>query len=157
MFPFHDFSNDTCIEAAGYFWVYYNEALIEARKRGEINGFYRIEETTACQVAEMAGLTSLETTVYEPNYHKIQKICKEGSDKHPAQRIVKQKLNKVNMDQVHLGWKDLRGGMHGSKRRNGDATLEKKVRNLYKALGYDESQELEVGVVLSKPSAGNEL
>jgi hypothetical protein len=157
MFPFHDFSQDTCIEAAGYFLVFYHEAMIAARKRGEIDAFYRIEDTSACRVAEMAGLFSLDTTVYEPNYRKVQKICREGNENHPAMQVVKQQLNKVNLDQVHLGWRDLHGGMHGSKRKNGDTTLEKKVRNLYKVLGYDERQELEVGVVLPKPSAGQEL
>ncbi|KAL3799753.1 hypothetical protein HJC23_010403 [Cyclotella cryptica] len=153
LFPFHNFREDSCIEAAGYFLVFYNEAMIEARKRGKINSFYHIEETTACQVAEMAGLTSLETTVYEPNYHRIQRICGESDANHPAKQIVKQSLNKVNLDMVHLGWKDLRGGMHGSKRKNGDATLEKRVRNLFRALGYDESKELDVGVVPIKPSS----
>jgi hypothetical protein len=150
MFPFHDFSNDSCVEAAGYFLVFYNEAMIEARKRGEIDSFYRIEETTPCQVAEMAGLGSIETTVYEPNFHKIQKIC-NADTKQPAQQVVQQKLNKVNLDQVHLGWKDLRGGMHGSKRKKSD--LEKRVRNLYRVLGYDESKELDLGFVLPQPSS----
>ena len=147
LFPFHDFTDDTCIEAAGYFLVFYTEAMIAARKRGEINDFYRIEETTACEVAEMAGLASLETTVYEPNYYKVQTICKEGNTNHPAQQVVKQTLNQVNLNQVHLGWKDLRGGMHGSKRKNGDTGLERRVKNLYRSLGYDESQELDVGIV----------
>ena len=157
LFPFHDFSLDTCIEAAGYFLVFYNEAMIEARKRGEISSFYRIEETSSCQVAKMAGLASLNTTVYEPNYRKVQKICNKDNKTHSAQHVVKQKLNKVNLDRVHLGWKDLRGGMHGSTRKNGDTQLEKRVRNLYRALGYDESKELAVGVVPPKPSKDAEL
>ena len=157
MFPFHNFHEDSCIEAAGYFLVFYNEAMIEARKRGEVSAFYRIEEASACQVAELAGLSSLETTVHEPNYHKIKRICAEDNANHPAQQIVKQSLNKVNIDMVQLGWKDLRGGVHGSKRRNGDATLEKKVRNLYRALGYDESQELDVGIMPKTIGASSEL
>lgn len=151
MFPFHDFSNDSCVEAVGYFLVFYNEAMVEARKRGEIDSFYRIEETTPCQVAEMAGLGSIETTVYEPNFHKVQKICNAENTNQPAQQVVQQKLNKVNLDQVQLGWKDLRGGMHGSKRKKSD--LEKRVRNLYRVLGYDESKELDVGFVLPQPSS----
>ena len=158
LFPFHNFSRDSCIEASGYFLLYYTEAMIEARKRGEISGFYRIEETSACQVAKMAGLASLNTTVYEPNYHKVQKICNvEGDVNHPAQQVVKKKLNKVNLDQVHLGWKDLQGGMHGSKKKKGDTHLEKRVRSLFVSLGYDESKELDIGIVLPSPSLSTEL
>ena len=82
---------------------------------------------------------------------------RRGHTNHPAKKIVKQSLNKVNIDMVRLGWKDLRGGVHGSKRRNGDATLEKKVRNLYRALGYDESQELDVGIMPKTIGASSEL
>ena len=48
------------------------------------------------------------------------------------------KLNKVNKDdEVKLGWQDLRGGVHGSKRKDGDLTLEGKVKNLFNTFGYD--------------------
>ena len=39
--------------------------------------------------------------------------------------------------------KDLRGGAHGSMKKTGDTQLEKLIRALFKALGYDESLELE--------------
>jgi hypothetical protein len=64
---------------------------------------------------------------------------------------VKQCLNKVILDMVHLGWNDHCGEMQGSKSKNGDATLEKGEMNLFCALGYDESKELDVGVVPIKP------
>ena len=64
---------------------------------------------------------------------------------------MKQNWNKVNVDMVHLGWKDLRGGMHGSEKKSGDTNLEKRVRKLFHTFGYDESKELDRGVVPSKP------
>jgi hypothetical protein len=76
---------------------------------------------------------------------------RRGHTNHPAKKIVKQSLNKVNIDIVRLGWKDLRGGVHGNKRRNGD------VKNLYRALGYDESQDLDVGVMPKTIRASSEL
>ena len=63
LFPFHDFYQDSCIEAAGFFFVFYNDAMIEAQKQGEISSFYRIQETSACQIAELAGLMLIGTTV----------------------------------------------------------------------------------------------
>ena len=51
---------------------------------------------------------------------------------------VEQRLNKVNKDQVRLGWNDLRGGMHGSRRKDGDRKLENRVKKLFNAFKYDE-------------------
>lgn len=48
--------------------------------------------------------------------------------------------------------------MHGSKKESGDANLEKRVRKLFCAFGYDKSKELDIGVVPSKlPSIEMEL
>ncbi len=44
LFPFHNFREDSCIEAAGYFLIIYNEAMIKAWKRRKISLFYRIKE-----------------------------------------------------------------------------------------------------------------
>lgn len=143
LFPSHNFYADSCIEATGYFLVEYQNAMIEARKRGEIAGFYRIEDVSACDVAAMAGLLDSDTTIYEPNYNKIQHLCDETNTESPARQVVEQSENKVNTDIVRLGWKDLRGGAHGSMKKDGDADLEKRIRSLYKEFGYDESQEHE--------------
>jgi hypothetical protein len=62
---------------------------------------------------------------------------RRGHTNHPAKKIVKQSLNKVNIDMV--------------RRRNGD------VKNLYRALGYDESQDLDVGVMPKTIRASSEL
>ena len=40
------------------------------------------------------------------------------------------------MCQVRLVWKDLRGGIHGSKRKDGDRMLKGRVKNLFIALNY---------------------
>lgn len=141
LFPKYDnFYADSCIEAVGYFMVMYLEAMVDASKKGAIDAFYRIEDSSACDVAKMAGLMANDTTVYEPNYIRISKLCnKDNNTNSPAQQIVEKKLNKVNKDEVHLGWSDLLGGMHGSKRREGDRKLQDRIKNLFKEFGYDES------------------
>ena len=138
LFPSHDFSEDSCIEATGTFMAMYLEAMLEARNRGDIDAFYLIEKSSACDVAEAAGLLSDDTTVYAPNYKRISNLCDQDKKiVSPAQQIVEKKLNKVNKDEVKLGWQDLRGGVHGSKRKDGDLTLEGKVKNLFNTFGYD--------------------
>jgi len=141
LFPGYDnFFADSCIEAAGYFMVLYLEQMAAAKKRGDIDGFYRIEETSPCEIAEMAGLLSTETTVYDPNFERISKLCdKENNTSSPAQQVVEKKLNKRNKDGLKLGWEDLLGGAHGSKRKSGDKKLQDRIKKLFKEFGYDES------------------
>lgn len=139
-FPSHDFHADSCIEATGTFMVMYSEAMIDARAKGYLDGYFQIEESSACDVAKIAGLLSSITTVYQPNYIRINKLCGDNSTKDDAaQKVVEQKLNKVNKDQVRLGWNDLKGGKNGSKRRDGDRTLESSVKNLFTVFKYDDS------------------
>jgi len=137
LFPSHDFYNDSCVEATGTFMVMYLEAMVEARLRGDIDDFYRIEMSSACDVAKAAGLLSPNTTVYEPNHIHIKSLCDKENENSPAQKIVEKKLNKVNENQVKLGWQDLRGGIYGSTRKDGDRALEGSVKKMFIALLYD--------------------
>ena len=139
LFPGHDFYADSCVEAAGFFVASYLEAMEAARANGTIDAFYRIEDASACDVAEAAGLLSSGATVYAPNHERIATLC--DPDHHsPAQEKVQQKMNQVNKGQVQLDWQDLRGGMHGSRRKKGDRTLEERLRKLCRAFGYDENE-----------------
>jgi len=140
LFPRHNFYADSCIEATGEFMATYLEKMLEARSRGDIDAFYRIEDSSACDVAEAAGLLSSNTTVYEPNHARIERRCdRDNNWNNPAQSIVEKKLNRVNEGKVRLGWMDLRGGAHGSRRKGDDRTLERRVRKLFSSFGYDET------------------
>jgi hypothetical protein len=141
LFSFHNFTRDSCMEAMGTFVVEYNTAMLKARDAGLIADFYRIEETSACQVAHLAGLDREETTVYPPNYKRVARIC--NNDLEYANRVMESTRHLVNRGQVSLTWEDLRGGsVHGSRsRRKSDASssLEKSVKTLFSQLGYDPS------------------
>ncbi len=160
----HDFGRYSCIESVGYFLVEYQNVMREATKRGEIAGFYRIEDSSACDVAEMAGFLDEDRVVYGPNREKIKKICGSGDgDDHndesrsflvPAKRVVEQKENRLNEGMVKLGWKDLRGGVHASRKNVGDRDLEMKVRGLFRAFGYDEKQIEEEIITVQDGKAG---
>ena len=136
LFPHHNFYENSCIEAAGYFLVEYQTALIEARKRDEIKAFYRIEDSSACDVAKLAGFMNSETALYAPNQVRIAEKC--GNSSSNARTVIEEKENSLK-----LGWKDLHGGMHGSMKKEGDKDLEKKVRVLFHEFGYNVTAELD--------------
>jgi len=142
LFPHHDFYGDSCIEAAGTFLVSYLEAMAEARHGGDIDSFYKIEDSSACDVAGAAGLTSVSTTVYGPNHARIGRLCGDGDDDggiRPARKFaVGRKLNEVGSNHPKLGWNDLLGGMYSSKRVEGDRTLQGRVKNMFVEFTYDE-------------------
>lgn len=137
VFPSHDFYADSCIEATGTFLVMYLEAMLQAIHRGDIDAFYQIEQSSVCDVAKVAGLLSADTTVYGPNHIRISKLCDKDNTNSAAHQIVALKSTKIDDKTVSLGWEDLRGGMHGSKRKEGDGELESRLKNLFVALGYN--------------------
>ena len=47
-----------CFDAVGWYAAYYVRDMLDARDAGEIDGVYRVEETTPCAVARRAGLTT---------------------------------------------------------------------------------------------------
>ena len=116
-------------------------AMLNAKKNGLVDGMFKIDEdeNTICGIAEQAGLLSEETIVYAPNYETARSVCVESDPSHPARQPVPRSRNIVNKGQLSLGWNDLQGGKHGSKRSLGDKTLENKIKKLFKLLGYDTS------------------
>ena len=137
IFPRHDFHADSCIEATGTFLVMYLEAMLEAMHNGEIDAYYQIEQSSVCDVAKLAGLLSANTTVYGPNHIRISRLCDEVNFNSPAQQIVAMKSNKIDDKTATLEWEDLRGGMHGSKRNEGDGELGSRLKNVFTAFEYN--------------------
>jgi hypothetical protein len=138
LFPSRDWSNDTCIEAAANYVILYNHAAINARKQGVVSHTYKVEDTSPCQIAKMAGLFEAESTVYPPNIEKIGQRCADAL--HTGQETMKSTKHKINEDFVNLDWKDLVGGQHGSVRPHDDGALVKELMSLTEELGYDPKQ-----------------
>lgn len=145
LFPNRDFTDYSCLEAAGYFLVDYHNTMIQAEERGEIDSYYRIEDSSPCDVARLGGLLDRPTTIYEAHVERIQGLCEKVDEgamtkaSIAAQTAVRQQTD----TERSLGWKDLRGGMHGSKRKTGNKDLEQKFRRLFHSFGYDETLESE--------------
>ena len=135
LFPDHDYEQDSCIEATAHYLLEYNQVLMKAYSNGLINEMYRVEETSPCEVARMAGLSERESTVFAPNFDKVALLCQDSTS--AANQVMESSKHKVNIGHVNLRWEDLRGGMHGSNRTEGDRAVENAVRGLTKILGYD--------------------
>jgi hypothetical protein len=103
------------------------------------DGMFHIEETTPCQVAELAGFVS--DPVYAPSVDKVRRRC-DNPDSKAHQKFQKGK-NKRNTDIFNFDWKDLRGGIYGSKRPEGDQEIEEIVKDLTHKLGYDTIEDAE--------------
>lgn len=68
-----------------YIAEYYNTILDESNNsaavsRSDIMKTYKIEETSPCEVAELAGLFDADTIVYLPNREKVKRKCSTLSD-----------------------------------------------------------------------------
>jgi hypothetical protein len=129
LFPQHDFSSMSCIEAAGYYVVEYNNALLKA----ELDGIFQVEEMTPCAIAEMAGFTD-EDVVFHPSKDRVLNICKNAHD--DANKLMKSMKNRYNKNLLSLEWGDLLGGIHGSKKKTSDHDLQQRVQKLTHELGY---------------------
>lgn len=134
----HNFTNDSCVEAAAHYVLQYNHAMIEAQSNFLINGVYRVEETSPCDVAKMAGFLVNDKNkkpVYPPSAEKVAKVCSSQGDS-PAHQAMTSTEHKRNEGIVKLDWVDFRGGYHGSERPAGDTSLETELKDLTQKLGY---------------------
>lgn len=129
-----ELSGASCIEAVATYVVEYDRMILKAHAEGLIDAKYPLEKSSPCEVAELAGFLQADTTVYKPNHDKVAEYCRDTNDN--RQDYFSRKKNQRNAGIVSLGWSDLRGGVHSSKRASGDKTLEKKVKQLFKDLGY---------------------
>jgi hypothetical protein len=135
------FTDLSCIEAASYHVIDYSKAMIRAREEGLIDGMYKVETSSACDVAELAGFKDKSATLYEPNYATAIVKCAFAMD--PAREIMALPSMVTSNAGVSLDWPDFEGGKHGSKRKAGDMTLVKELKKLMDSLGYDPKEKRE--------------
>ena len=133
LFPQHNFLEMSCIEAAGYYTVEYNNAILAARQKGYVNETFKVEQTTPCVIAQIAGFMD-DNAIYRFHNSRLLNIC--NSKDSEATQLMKSKKNLVNKGQLSLDWDDLIGGKHGSRKQNGDRDLYNHVKNLEQALDY---------------------
>eukprot|EP00541_Cyclophora_tenuis_P007317 CAMPEP_0116543100 /NCGR_PEP_ID=MMETSP0397-20121206/1376_1 /TAXON_ID=216820 /ORGANISM="Cyclophora tenuis, Strain ECT3854" /LENGTH=256 /DNA_ID=CAMNT_0004067167 /DNA_START=61 /DNA_END=831 /DNA_ORIENTATION=+ len=135
LFPSQDWSSMSCIEAVTAYVVEYTNAMLLAREAAAIHASYRIEDTSPCDVAQLAGWLDESTTVYLPHTARIRKLC--HSELHKARQPMTSTKHKINKGLVKLEWSDLEGGKHGSRLPSGSKETEMKLRTLMEQLGYN--------------------
>ncbi|GFH55135.1 hypothetical protein CTEN210_11611 [Chaetoceros tenuissimus] len=129
LFPQHDFSSMSCIEAAGYYVDEYNNAMLAV----DLDHSFHVEETTICDIAKLAGFIENDV-VYGPNKEIVSRICRdEYSD---TNQIMRSNRNTYNSGKLNLSWDDLLGGKFGSRKNPGDSDLLNRIKLLSSKLGY---------------------
>ena len=136
LFPNHDFSKLSCIEASGYYVYEYNRAVLTAAKNGLVDATYPVEGATPCQIARLAGFFDPSQEGYQQQItDHLLNLC-SNEEAEVNQPMVSTK-NKYNEGQLSLEWDDLLGGMHGSKKNEGDRDLQERLQRMTKELGYE--------------------
>eukprot|EP00980_Cylindrotheca_fusiformis_P002457 scaffold584_cov132-Cylindrotheca_fusiformis.AAC.10 len=78
---------------------YYNKILDNSNDNILV---YSIEETTPCEVAELAGLANAETTLYLPNHLRYIKLCGDGENTKDVTRSSSNVINKGRVSMTDL-------------------------------------------------------
>lgn len=126
-------SNTSCLGQVAWYVVNYNQYLLNAKDLGHIDYLVKYEETSLCDIANVAGFRSSDTVIYDPNKEKIDEIC---GDDMPSNSTAKQKLSDIGEklalgrdNSPNFGWTDIRSA--------GGKALENSLRKLCKQTGYD--------------------
>lgn len=112
---------NTCLEWVATYVLEYNHAMLLAHKQGAIDHWYRVEETSPCQVAALAGfIDDSNHLVYRPNHEKVALKCR---DEQLQQSMVSTKY-KINQQDLNLTLADFPNDYAG------------RIQKLIRALGY---------------------
>ncbi len=136
LFPQHNFSEMSCIEAAGYYVDEYNSAIVKARVLKMVDDTFQVEEATPCDIAKKGGFMNKDS-VYRPTRDRVLKVCNRESSNSDANQLMKSTKNRYNTGLVSLHWDDLLGGKHGSRKKVGERDLQNRIKKLTHNLGYD--------------------
>jgi hypothetical protein len=68
-------SESGCLRAVAWYWTLMHESLIEALESGALHGWYRVEGSSACGIARLAGFDRPETAIYQPAVAQYQEHC----------------------------------------------------------------------------------
>jgi hypothetical protein len=132
----------TCWDTVSQYVIKYSRAMLKAQQDGLIHATYSIETTSVCKVAELAGFSSPETVVYQPNLNKIQTRCQNTTtNKNNNHEPMTPKTKfLVNKGQIQIkSWSDLLvGERHGSSLE--DRSLIEDIQSLMVDLGYDPTE-----------------
>jgi hypothetical protein len=125
LFPHRNFTEYSCIQAAGYYVLEYHKAMLKAVKEGLIQQSYPVEETTPCQVASMAGFDGFGSAVWEGSKENFVKACSDPQDGSSGHQPMISTEYKINDGRIRLTKTDF-----------DDPKLYNELLDLTKTLGY---------------------
>jgi hypothetical protein len=135
-----DTEDSTCVATLAMYLLEYHRALLDAQKQGRVDAMVQYENTTLCELANMAGFTDPSQAVYAPNVDKVTRLCNAENSKgdvHLALPLLETKSADLTMPKTLLQWDDLE--------TVGGTSLVKAVKDLCRELGYDPMAVLYTG------------
>ena len=125
LFPDHPWRSFSCLHAVAEYWTLYNEVSLSALSKGALQGWYKREDTGACDVVELAGFLD-ESKLVSPHAGAVAvAACSERSMTPPPSSS--RPLNRVNMGRVNISIDDITAI---------DKKLSKRVKDLSKNFNF---------------------
>lgn len=121
----HDFARYSCIEAVATYVIEYNNIMLRARDQNLIDGIYKVETTSPCEIAESAGFYS--NPVYKPNSFWLMNKCSPTSY---GSRPMGATTNQINKGRIRLDWSEYE-----------KHALKHEMQKLMQSLDYDPNKE----------------
>lgn len=87
----------SCLVALGWYWTLYHESLAGALDSGVLHGWYRVEGSSACEVARLAGFGSAGTARFPPSARAYIRACVDSTPPPRARRT-----NQRNRGLLHV-------------------------------------------------------
>jgi hypothetical protein len=92
LFPSEQERN-TCHEWVASYVLEYSQAMLLAHQRGDIAYWYRVEETSPCQVAALAGFLNESTVFYRSNQDQVDRKCRNNDQLQQPMVSTQYKIN----------------------------------------------------------------
>ncbi|KAJ1639195.1 hypothetical protein T492DRAFT_938106 [Pavlovales sp. CCMP2436] len=91
-------SESGCLRAIAWYWTLYHESLEGALESGALHGWYRVEGSTACGIARLAGFDRPETAIFQPSVAQYHERCVSN----PLPKKQRPSVNQRNRGKLHV-------------------------------------------------------
>jgi len=137
LWPGHPWDALGCAATAAWYWTLYNEAMLAAHRAGTIHSWYRVEQSSACAVAQEAGFLATDTAIDPGTQQRASaacaaKVAASGGVKLDAPPAGRTRKNQVNKGRLNLTLVDVVQAAGGAGK-----DLEARMQRLAKEFGYE--------------------
>ncbi|KAL3923431.1 MAG: hypothetical protein SGILL_001664 [Bacillariaceae sp.] len=152
-FPHRDWQDMPCLEAVSWYTLDFESTMLQARKDGDVvDGIFKLESTSPCEVASLAGFTDPTHSLYHPHLERLTTLCHESEDKQ-LDKKTQQKAETArskhafvprvpkSLQQKTATWDELEQELK-TVSKNGKRRLIDSLKDLSKELGYGEGSNV---------------